>query len=46
MGKLNKDDFVVLRLSDILETIGNDGYNDLISGFSCPKNKDVFFPET
>lgn len=41
MEKISKSDFIVLSLHDILETIGEDGYNELISDFSCPKDNDI-----
>lgn len=41
MEKISKADFSVLSLHDILETIGEDGYRQLISDFSCPKDKDI-----
>lgn len=41
MEKLNKSDFIVLSLYDLLEEIGEDGFHNIVSDFSCPKDPDI-----
>lgn len=43
MGKLNKSNFIVLSLYELLEVVGEDGFYDIVSNFSCPKDQDIEF---
>lgn len=41
MTKINKDDFIEFSLSDFLNEIGEEAYNELVSDFYCPYDDDI-----
>lgn len=43
MEKVNKNDFIKFSLSDFLEEIGEDAFNELVSDFSCPQDDDIVY---